>query len=169
MNETVEETIEYVATDANNNCIIRNFCINQLNSPIHIKCYALLHLTSLYEDPLLNRKTVQTFACSTNSFLLQLLDGLKTSVLAVLPNITEDEMYELEKVWSNEKGVFNDMLTEHTRFALLKKINAYIEPVDKIIGHLAGRNNQGLQEQKPHKGIILVIYRLLKMFTMLGV
>lgn len=38
------------------------------------------------------------------------------------------------------------MLTEHTRFALLKKIGAYIR--------IAGRNKQGLQEQKQHTGII---------------
>lgn len=107
MNETVEETIvetinvsNYVTDDTSNQCIIGHFCIHKFNTPIHVKCYALLHLTSLYGDPLLNRKTVQTFAFSTNTFVSNLLDSLNQSVLAVLPNISEDDKFEVEKVWS---------------------------------------------------------------------
>lgn len=150
-----QETNEYVLDDVNKHCIIRNFCL--VTSPssycVHTKCYALLHITSLYGDPLLNRKTVQNFASSTNNFLLHLLGGLKTSILAVLPNISDYEKSELEQVLNKENDVFDDMLTEHKRFTLLKNIGVYIEPVDKIIGYVAGRNTQGLQEQKSHTGI----------------
>lgn len=91
---------------------------------------AAIYITSLYGDPLLNRKTVQSFAFSTNTFVLQLLDGLKQTVLEALPSLTGDEKYDLQEVFSNEKDLFQEFLTEHKRLTLLKKIGVLIQSLD---------------------------------------